>query len=157
MNKQKITDIVDEHLAGTDRFLVSMTLSTQNHIKVFIDGDKGVSVTDCIVLSKYIESHFDRDAEDFSLEVSSVGVGQPLVLTRQYRNNVGRRLAIKAKDDRQMKGKLVEATEDGIWLEPDLEKKKKKQKKEIQTETESKVFIIYDDILEARVQVSFKK
>ncbi len=156
MNTQKIKDIVGEHLAGTNMFLVSLTISTHNHIRVFIDGDDGVRVADCIALSRYIESRLDRDNEDFNLEVSSVGVGQPLVMTRQYRNNTGRRLAINAKDDRQVKGKLVETTDEGIWLEPDPEKKKKKSKKDIHTESESKVFILYEDILEAKVQVSFK-
>lgn len=156
MNKKQLSDIVDEHLTGSDRFLVSLTLSNQNNIKVFIDGDSGVTVADCIALSRYIESRLDRDAEDFTLEVSSVGVGQPLTLTRQYKNNIGRRLAIKATDNRQFKGKLVDVADNGLWLELDKEKKKKKQKKEIETQPESKIFVDYGDILEAKVQVSFK-
>ncbi len=156
IEKKQITDIVEAYLAESDHFLVSLTVSRQNNIKVFIDGDRGVTVADCIALSRHIESCLDRDAEDFTLDVSSVGVGQPLVMARQYNNNVGRRLAIKTADDKQYKGMLIEVTNDGIWLEMDKEKKKKKQKKELEPQAESKVFVHYDDILEAKVQVSFK-
>ena len=156
IDKKEITEIVETYLADSDRFLVSLTVSRQNNIKVFIDGDKGVTVADCIALSRHIESCLDRDNEDFTLDVSSVGVGQPLVMIRQYNNNVGRRLSIKAADDKQFKGKLIEVAGDGIWLELDKEKKKKKQKKELEPKAESKVFIRFDDILEAKVQVSFK-
>ncbi len=156
IDKKQIIDIVDAHLADSDHFLVSLTVSHQNNIKVFIDGDQGVTVADCIALSRHIESCLDRDTEDFTLDVSSVGVGQPLVMTRQYNNNVGRRLVVKAADDKQFKGKLIEVTNDGIWLELDKEKKKKKQKKDSEPQAESKVFVHYDDILEAKVQVSFK-
>lgn len=156
IDKKTIKEIVEDHLAESDLFLVSLSVSNQNNIKVFIDGDHGVKVADCIALSRHIESQLDRDSEDFTLEVSSVGVGQPLVMIRQYKNNVGRRLALKIKDDKQVKGNLVEVTNEGVWLDPDKEKKKKKNKKDTTQETASKIFIHYDDILEAKVQVSFK-
>ncbi len=156
MNKKTIQDIVDEYLAGSDHFLVSLTVSSQNHIRVFIDGDTAVKVADCIALSRHIESRLDRDAEDFNLEVSTVGVGQPLVMTRQYKNNIGRRLVVNVKDNLQLKGKLVEATDEGVWIELEIEKKKKKQKENTGAQAESKVFVHYKQIVEAKVQVSFK-
>lgn len=155
-DKGYITDIVNEYLGEGELFLVAITISTQNRIRVFIDGDKGVSIDDCIRLSRHIESQLDRDKEDFELEVSSVGVGQPLVLFRQYNNNLGRRLSVHASDNRYIKGKLTGVTQDGIFIEKERADKGKKKKKEPETDSGSKQFIPFDDILEAKVQVSFK-
>ncbi len=155
-DKAHITAVVNEFLGGGDLFLVSITISTQNRIRVFIDGDKGVTIDDCIRLSRHIESQLDREKEDFELEVSSVGVGQPLMLLRQYNNNLGRRLSVHASGNQYIKGKLAGVTQDGIFIEKEKPDKGKKKKKEPETDTESKQYIPFDEILEAKVRVSFK-
>lgn len=156
LNESLISGIVNDHLSGSDLFLVSVRVTPQNRIMVHIDGDKGVTIDDCTHLSRHIESHLDRDVEDFELEVSSVGVGQPLTLHRQYVNNIGRRLAVKLGDGKTRKGKLSEVSEEGIMLELDIPTKKKKKQKEPDTSAEKRMLIPFADISEARVQVSFK-
>ncbi len=156
ITEQTIAEIVNDYLEGTGQFLVDARVTSQNKIMVFIDGDNGVSIADCTRLSRHIEQQLDRDAEDFELLVSSVGVGHPLQLNRQYRNNVGRRLAVTASDGAITKGRLAEVGEEGIVLEKDKPGKGKKKKKEPDTDTENRVFIPFEKIEEARVQVSFK-
>lgn len=156
IDKDLVTKIVTEYLEDGPIFLVALKVSKQNQISVFLDGDNGVTIQDCSKLSRHIESQLNRDSEDFELQVSSVGVGQPLLLTRQYKNNIGRRLAISAEGDLRIKGKLTQVSEKGITIEKDKADKSKKKKKEPETDTEATVFIPFDQILEAKVQVSFK-
>ncbi len=159
IDKNKIIAIVNEFLEGTDLFLVKVSVSTQNKVSVYLDGDNGVKIEDCVRLSRHIESFFDRDREDYQLEVSSVGVGTPLTLLRQYRNNIGRNIAVLDSDNQKTRGKLLEATPEGITLEKEPSKsgKKKKQKETAEPAKDSKVFIPFDQIKEAKIQVSFKK
>ena len=72
-----IREWIEEHLSGTDRFLVDLTIKSGNRILVFIDSDTSVLIEHCISLSKFIESHLDRDIEDFELNVSSSGLDHP--------------------------------------------------------------------------------
>ncbi len=156
IDKDIVKDIVVDYLGDGDVFIVAVRVSTQNSIRVFLDGDNGVTIDDCIKLSRHIEMQLDRDIEDYDLEVSSVGVGHPLMLKRQYKNNIGRRLDITTNDEQRIKGRLVEVQEQGVVLEKDKPEKSKKKKKEPDTDTDAKVLIPFEEIAEARVQVSFK-
>ncbi len=156
IDKELVKKIVEDYLTEGQVFLVALKVSRQNQIRVFVDGDNGVTIQDCGRLSRHIESQLNRDIEDYELQVSSVGVGQPLVLPRQYKNNIGRRLAITAEGDLRMKGKLTDVNEQGITIEKDKIDKSKKKKKEPETDSETTVFLPFEQIVEAKVQVSFK-
>jgi ribosome maturation factor RimP len=156
INKEKVKSIVEDYLGEGEIFLVAVRVSTQNSIRVFLDGDNGVTIDDCIKLSRHIEMQFDRDTEDYDLEVSSVGVGHPLLQKRQYINNIGRRLDITTTDSQRIKGRLVEVQEQGVVIEKDKPEKGKKKKKEPDTDTDSRVSLPFENIDEAKVQVSFK-
>lgn len=156
IDKEAVKDIIRDHLADSDIFLVKITVSRQNNIRVFLDGDNGVTIADCTRLSRNIESQLDREKEDYDLEVSSVGVGQPLTLLRQYINNTGRRLKVTTEGDIYISGKLTDVKDDGITIEKDKQQKGKKKRNEPETDSESKVFLPFDNIIEAKVLVSFK-
>lgn len=156
ITEQAISGIVNDYLKETDQFLAGLKVTPQNKIMVFIDGDSGVTIDDCTRLSRHIEQQLDREAEDFELQVSSVGIGYPLQLNRQYRNNIGRRLAVTTNDGTITKGKLAEVDDEGIVLEKDKPAKGKKKKKEPDTDAGTRVIIPFDKINESRVQVSFK-
>ena len=156
ISEKEIAEIVQSYLEDGDQFLVDIRVTPQNKIMIYLDGDAGVTIDDCSRVSRHVESHLDRDVEDFELEVSSVGVGHPLQLRRQYQNNIGRRLAIIDKEDKTTKGKLVEVTSGGIFLEKDKPKKGKKKQKEPETDANARLFVAFDDIKEAKVQVSFR-
>ncbi len=78
-----------------------------------------VTVDDCIRISKAIEARFDRDqpGNDFSLTVSSAGIGQPLRVARQYRKLVGRQVEIVTTGGAKITGTL-EGFENGEGDQP---------------------------------------
>ena len=91
MFKQQVTTLLNDALdEREDLFLIDFTIGTGNKIHVVIDGDKGVTVSDCISISRAIEHNLDREQEDFSLEVMSYGAASPLLKARQYVKNIGR-------------------------------------------------------------------
>jgi ribosome maturation factor RimP len=144
-----IEQLVKDQLTGSQQFLVNVDVKPGNKILVFIDGDQGVTIADCVKLSRYIESELDREQEDYELNVSSPGADQPLKLHRQYVKNTGRSLRIKLDQDRIISGKLEEVTDEGIRILPDPDKKKKK-------EIPQSIFINFSEIIEAKVIISFK-
>ncbi|MGK0495261.1 MAG: ribosome maturation factor RimP [Maribacter sp.] len=96
MLHSKVKSLLDAGLEEDDSlFLIDFIVGTDNKIKVVIDGDHGVTVTDCIKISRAIEHNLDREEEDFALEVASAGASSPLVLPRQYKKNIGRKLEVQ--------------------------------------------------------------
>jgi ribosome maturation factor RimP len=97
-------------------FLIDFTVSPTDHIKVVIDGDLGVTLEDCMTVSRAIEHNLDREELDFSLEVTSPGATEPLTIPRQYRKNIGRKLEVKTSET-TIAGTLVSASAEEIVLE----------------------------------------
>ncbi len=114
---------------GTDRFVVGINIGIDNNIKVFIDSDSGVTIANCVELSRYIENSFDRDIEDFELNVSSSGVDQPFVLLRQYIKSIDHKVKVINKDGGKIIGILKNVNEDEIELLEEIKSKNKKNKK----------------------------
>ena len=148
MITSEIADLAHNHLSGTDKFLVEVLVKPGNRIYVFIDGDHGVTIDDCVALSRFIESKFDRETEDFELNVSSAGADQPIRLPRQYLKNIGRSLQVKLSEEETVTGKLEAVNESGIVLTTTADKKKK-----IPAET---LNIPFETIVESKVIISFK-
>jgi ribosome maturation factor RimP len=113
-----VTDILS---ADPAYFLVEARIKPVNNLKVFIDGDQGVTIEKCVqvnrALYKKIEEAGLFPAGDFSLEVSSAGLDEPLKSLRQYRKNIGRTVELTLTDSTRKTGRLVEVAEDGIVLE----------------------------------------
>jgi len=152
ISKQKIADLIEEHLTGTDKFLVEFSVSPFNQIIVFIDGDNGVTITDCIALSRKIESNLDRETEDFELDVSSAGLDLGLRVNRQYIKNIGRTVDVKLNDNTKLCGILKAVDDKNITLEL-LPSKKKKKTDEI---IDLNKIIDFKDIKETKVVITFK-
>jgi len=148
ITERVIYKLVNENLEGTEKFLVEVLIKPANRIYIFIDGDHGVTISDCAELSRFIESQLDRESEDFELNVSSSGADQPIWLPRQYIKNIGRSLQVKLSGDRFVTGKLEEVNEKGIILVSAGDKKKK-----LPPETMN---IAFEDIIESKVIISFK-
>ena len=146
--KQKINEVLAEH---PTHFLVEIRIKPTNNFKVFIDADEGVNLAVLIEynrkLYKFIEENSLYPDGDFSLEVSSPGLDEPLKLNRQYKKNIGRFVDVLLNDTTKKEGKLIEATEDGIIIEYELGKGKKK---EIKQET-----ILFTDIKNTKIQIKF--
>ena len=151
--KDKVNDLITQALLEKPSvFLIDLTISDSFKITVNIDGDNGVILQDCIDLSRAIENNLDREEQDFSLEVASVGVGSPLKMIRQYKKNVGRTLIVKL-ETQTIEAELVEANDNFIILSWEAREPKKvgKGKETVQKRQE----ILYTDIKEAIVTVTF--
>jgi ribosome maturation factor RimP len=112
-------------------FLVEVRIRPTNNIKVYLDGDNGISIEKCVALNrqlyKMIESSGLFPADDFSLELSSPGLDEPLKLLRQYHKNVGRKVEVLLKDGVRTDGILKEVTESGIKVDETRGKNKKQE------------------------------
>ena len=129
---QAVERMVEGLLADDPQyFLVEVKIRPTNNVKVFLDGDKGISIEKCIFynrqLYKMLENSGLFPADDFSLEVSSPGLDEPLKLMRQYHKNTGRKVEVLLKDGVKTEGLLKEVTETGIKIEETRGKNKKKE------------------------------
>ena len=151
MDKVTVLGLIKDKLEGTDKFLVDLRISNDNRINVAIDGDNGITIDDCVELSRYIEKSLNRDEEDFELNVASAGLDSPLKLHRQYVKNIGRFLAITTNDGEKTTGKLMQVSDDEVTILPDnLPRKKKQDPEEDNTKT-----IAFNDIQTAKIIVKF--
>ncbi|WP_339712355.1 ribosome assembly cofactor RimP [uncultured Kriegella sp.] len=117
MLKDKVRALLEAALQeDLSLFLIDFSVTLDNKIKVIIDGDQGVTVQDCMKISRAIEHNLDREEEDFSLEVASAGAAAPMVMPRQYKKNIGRKLEVNSLGD-TFEGNLTDVTENGIILE----------------------------------------
>ena len=127
---QAIEALVNELIAETPEiFLVSIKIKPTNNIKVYLDADNGLSIERCVKINRamyrIIEEKGWYPDGNFSLEVSSPGLEEPLKLNRQYQKNIGRPVEVILADDTRYEGKLVAVTEDTIQLEYTEGKNKK--------------------------------
>jgi ribosome maturation factor RimP len=151
--KDKVNSLIIEGLKEKPSiFLIDLTITDSFKIIVNLDGDNGVMLQDCIDISRSIENNLDREEQDFSLEVASVGVGSPLKMVRQYKKNVGRTLIVKLATE-TIEAELVEANDNFIILSWKAREAKKlgKGKETVQKRQE----IPYSEIKEAIVTVTF--
>jgi ribosome maturation factor RimP len=154
MSEQPILQTIEQLLQPflqEDVFLVSLKVKPTNNYKIYIDADGGLPLEKCIkinrALYKAIEEKGIFPDGDFSLEVSSPGLGEPLKLIRQYKKNIGRFVEITLKDETKHMGQLLAATEEEIIIEKTEGKGKKMSKNELKLP----VF----DIKQTIVQVKF--
>ena len=136
-----------------DLFLISLEIHPGNNIRIVIDGDEGVSIEDCMEISRAVEHNLDREEEDFSLEVLSAGISEPLQMQRQYAKNLGRDLQVKTKAD-TLKGTVAEVDDQGVVLQWKAREDKPMGKGK-QTVTKE-VKVPFEDIVEAKVLIKFK-
>ena len=119
MEINKLVEVVEKHLAGSDVFVVECQCTPSNEITLILDADSRVSIDTCVAVSRAVDAVFDRDVEDFSLTVTSAGIGEPLKLLRQYQKIVGSTMEILLKDGIKILATLDDATEQGITVSYD--------------------------------------
>ena len=149
-----IRELTEEKIKGTDRFIVSVKVSTAKKIEVLLDGLTNIAINDCIEISRFIESSLDRENEDFELMVSSAGIDQPFTVEKQYQKNIGRELIVLKKDGLKVKGVLVSyEPETSILIESEKIIKNEKNKKQTIKE---QITIPLQGIKESKLILSFK-
>ena len=153
ITKEHIETLASRHLQGTRLFVTAVKVSPDNHIGVFIDGDEGVTIKDCVDLSRAIEGSLNREKEDFSLDVSSHGATSPLLLPRQYRRHIGRDLELKLSSGEKAEGTLSASDEMGFELSYEVRENKPVGKGKVTVE--KKRSFRYDEVKEARIKLKY--
>jgi ribosome maturation factor RimP len=124
----KIEALLAPLLEGTDMFVTNLQIEPGNNIKLFLDADEGLNVQKSVSINRQLVAQIDElgwyPNGDYSLEVSSPGVDEPLRSIRQYKKNIGRTLAVTNIEDLEQIGVLKAVTEVGISLEVKISKKK---------------------------------
>lgn len=153
MDQKKVRDLVDEALTLNESlYLIDFVISENNKIQITVDGDKGVPLSECIRISRSVNDNFDREEEDFSLEVTTPDIAHPLKVNRQYIKNINRLLKVKTSVE-EFEGTLVEADEDKIVLNWKAREPKPIGKGKVTVNKAAT--IAYTDIIEAKVKIVF--
>ncbi|PSR09083.1 MAG: ribosome maturation factor [Bacteroidetes bacterium] len=156
--EEKIIDLLEEKFAEpefADCFWLDVTMHPNNRLEVSIDCDTGVTFAKCRLISRYLEAIIDEAGwlgEKYTLEVASPGTEKPLKQPRQYPKHLGRILEVKMTDGTTLEGRMTTVTEEHLVLEYQVVRKEGKKK--ITEELSST--ILYPDIAEATVKLSFK-
>ncbi len=132
MNVSDIIDAIGGEIVARGCFIVDVSVSKDNDITLTIESENGkIELDDCVSLSRYFETKFDREVEDYSLTVSSAGLDQPFKVYRQFLKAVGTKVEVQLKGGKKMVASLVAADEESITLKysvkETVEGKKKKE------------------------------
>ena len=156
LSDMSIEDQIEQRvnrLIGTepDVFLVEVRIKPTNNVKVFLDADNGISIERLVQFNRRLYKEFEEEKvfpnNDFSLEISSPGLDEPLKLNRQYKKNIGRYVEVVQNDGVKTEGKLISAEEDQVIVE---EEKGKGKKKEIVLHS-----IPFTNIKTTKIQIKF--
>ena len=154
IDKSFVKSLVEQWLEGKDYFLTDLTISTDDRIVVEIDHEEGVWIEDCVELSRYIESHLDREQEDFELEVGSAGIGQPFKVLRQYEIHQGERVEVLTTEDKKLQGTLGGVTPEGFTLT--IEEKVREEGAKRPKLAEREVPFSFDQVKSTKYVIDFK-
>lgn len=132
MNVSEILDAIGSEIVARGCFLVDVSVSKDNDIVLTIESENGkIELEDCVSLSRFFETKFDREVEDYSLTVSSAGLDQPFKVFKQFQKAVGSKVEVQLKGGRKMVATLTAADEESITLKYSqkeaVEGKKKKE------------------------------
>jgi ribosome maturation factor RimP len=126
-----ITKLLADKIQGTDVFVVEVVVKPGNNIVILLDSNKGVTIEDCVSVSRHIEFSLDREKEDFELSVMSAGLTEPFKVIKQYQKNIGKQVDVVTSEGKKYQGKLLDFDDKGIELEvkttEKIEGKKKRQ------------------------------
>ena len=135
VSKEKVIALAQERIKELDNgnYLVKVSISSKNVINVKMDNiNGGVSIKDCVSVSRNIEHNLDRESEDFELQVSSPGLDQPFFVKQQYQKNIGKKVNVITTEDKLISGELISSENDEITLkEVNTIKNTSTKKKEI--------------------------
>lgn len=151
--ENRVTELVKEKIADRpELFLVDVKFLPNKRLIIQVDGDQGISIQDCVAISRHVGFHLEEEnviESAYHLEVTSPGLGEPLLLNRQYVKNIGRDISIKSKDGSTHEGKLLAVNEADITVEEKIKEKGKK------VQLVENTFEL-DQIIETKVLISFK-
>ena len=153
--QERIDELNGSKEANSGLFIVDVDVTPRNDIFLYLDAEKGgVSIQECVSVSRNIEHNLDRDKEDFSLEVSSAGLSSPFRVLKQYQKNIGNEVKIQTVEHgKSVEGVLKSADENRVVIEW-KEKRRVEGKKKKEWVTEERSFT-YEEIKETKLIISF--
>lgn len=154
IDKLLLAQTVERAINGTDIFLVDVTVDKNNSIVVEIDSPEGVDIDTCANITRAIEADFDRDVEDYDLEVGSAGLTSPFKVKAQYVKNIGNPVEVLTKDGKKLKGTLLEVSDDSFVIGIKCKVKEEGQKRPM--EIEKPLLIKMDDTKYVKYLIEFK-
>ena len=154
IEKGIVYQLVSEGLAGTDCFIVDVQVKPDNVIIVEIDNKEGVDIDRCVSLHRFIESHLDRDTEDYELEVGSAGITSPFKVIEQYQKNIGNEVEVLTKAGMKLNGILKSVSDDKFVIT--IIKKVKTETSKRKVEVEEDLTFGYDEIKYTKYLIRFK-
>ncbi len=131
IDKKELQAFIEEQLKDTEYFLTDLKVSPTNEITVEIDSLTPGDIEECVSLTRAIEEAFDRDVEDYELEVGTAGLTSPLKVKRQYEKYLGQDLEVLTTDGRKLHGMLRKVADEGIILSIQQKVKKEGVKKPV--------------------------
>ena len=156
IDKNLVLKLAEERIQELNRglFIVELSISTRNVISIELDREEGgVSIEDCISVSRNVEHNLDRETVDFELNVSSAGMDRPLRHHKQFVKNTGRRLTFLKKDGVQIEGTLTSFTSDSFIVTTERIVKNEKNKNEL---TAEELTLLAKEIKEIKRVISFE-
>ncbi len=153
ITEAQIKALLEEKITGTEIFITEVKVKPGNKIVIFADKAISISIEECVEISRFIESKFDREIEDFELEVSSPGLDHPFKVLEQYKKNINKEVSVLTKTGEKHIGKLIMADEKNFQIEKALPKKKKK--KEIDQEDDIIATFEYAEVKETKIVLTF--
>ena len=132
MNVSEIIDAISSEIVARGCYLVDVTVSKDNDIELIIESEEGIiELDDCVAVSRYFETCFDREKEDYSLTVTSAGLDMPFKVLKQYIKAIGSKVEVQLKGGKKMVATLTAADQESITLsyaaKEAVEGKKKKE------------------------------
>ncbi|KOH44743.1 ribosome assembly cofactor RimP [Sunxiuqinia dokdonensis] len=128
IDKNKIRQLIEDKLSE-DQFIVSFDINPGNQIMVTLDSMHGITIDHCVEISRTVEGSIDREEDDFELQVSSSGLGQPLKVYRQFVKNIGQEMEVVLANGEKLEGVLKTADQEGFELETSKREKVEGHKK----------------------------
>ena len=117
IDKQLLTQTIEQAIEGSSIFIVDIKINPGNAIVVEIDSPENIDIDTCASITRKIEAVFDRDAEDYELEVGSAGLTAPFKVKGQYLKNIGNEVEVLTRDGRKMQGTLTAVGDDDFTIE----------------------------------------
>lgn len=131
ISAREIAQVVEKFIAGSDLFLVDVSVTPSNEIEVLVDKPDGLGIEECVNISRAVEVAFDREKEDFELTVGSPGLSEPLKVLPQYQKLLGKEVEILLKSGTKFVAKLLDVSAEKVTVEYTkmelVEGKKRKQ------------------------------
>ena len=153
LDAAEISKFIEKELEGSDYFLVDVQVKPDNLIEVEIDSDSPVSIEECEKLTRAIESEFDRDKEDYTLEVGSAGITSPFKVKRQYQKYLCQEVEVLKKDGKKLSGMLKSANDENFTVVVKEKVKKPESKRPVIEEVEHTLG--YDEIKQTKYILKF--